>query len=296
VGVWSQHLVTGTDSGRSALDEALVALRCPLCTRPLKRLSRALRCEGGHAFDVARHGYVNFGVGNRQAANADTAAMVAARARFLDRGHYAPVAAALGSLAQRLRPRAGQEGVVVDLAGGTGYYLAAVLRCLPNRVGICIDTSKPALRRASGAHSRVAAIGADVWRDLPLADQSAAIVMNAFGPRNLSETIRVLSRGAVFLLLTPTARHLAEVREPLGMLRIDAAKADRVAARTSGLEQLSSDTLNYTANLTRLGLRDLVAMGPSAYHVEPSDLERRVGALPEVLPVTVSVLLSAYRL
>lgn len=288
--------MTGIDCGRSALESALVALRCPLCTRPLKRLSQTLRCESGHAFDIARHGYVNFAVGNRQAANADTAAMVAARARFLDRGHYAPVAASLGSLAERLRPSAGHECVVVDLAGGTGYYLAAVLRCLPNRVGICIDTSKPALRRSADAHPRVVAIGADVWRDLPLADQSAAVVMNAFGPRNVSETIRVLSRGAVFLLLTPTDRHLAEVREPLGMLRIDAAKADRVAASTSGLERLSSDTLTYTADLTRLDLSDLVAMGPSAYHVEPSDLERRIGAMPDVLPVTVSVQLSAYRL
>jgi 23S rRNA (guanine745-N1)-methyltransferase len=103
--------------------------------------------------------------------------------------------------------------------------------------------------------------------------------MNAFGPRNLRETVRVLSRGAVFLLLALTARHLGEVREPLGMLRIDAAKADRVAASTSGLKQLSADTLDYTANLTRLDLSDLVAMGPSAYHVQPSDLERRVGAL-----------------
>jgi 23S rRNA (guanine745-N1)-methyltransferase len=287
--------VTGTDCGRSALEEALVALRCPLCARPLKQLNQTLQCESGHAFDVARHGYVNFAVGNRQAASADTAAMVAARARFLDRGHYEPVAAALGSLAEGLGPRVGQEGVVVDLAGGTGYYLAAVLRRTPNRVGICIDSSKPALRQAAGAHPRVVAIGADVWRDLPLAGQSAAIVMNAFGPRNLSETIRVLSRGGVFLLLTPTARHLVEVREPLGMLRIDAAKPDRVAASTSDLEQLSSDALDYTANLTRRDLSDLVAMGPGAYHVEPSVLERRIGALPAALPVTISVQIAAYR-
>jgi 23S rRNA (guanine745-N1)-methyltransferase len=203
--------------------------------------------------------------------------MVAARARFRDRGHYAPIAAALGSLAESLRPRAGRDGVVVDPAGGTGYYLAAVLRRIPGRVDICVDTSKPALRQAA-AHPRVVAIGADVWRDLPIADQSAAIVMNAYGPRNMSETIRVLSRGAVFLLLTPTARHLAEVGEPLGMLHIDAAKADRVAASTSGLEQLSSDTLEYTANLTRHDLSDLVGIGPSAYHVEPAACVHRRGA------------------
>jgi hypothetical protein len=55
--------VTGADVGRSGLEEALVALRCPLCARSLKQQpSLTLRCESGHAFDVARHGYVNFAV------------------------------------------------------------------------------------------------------------------------------------------------------------------------------------------------------------------------------------------
>jgi hypothetical protein len=61
--------------------------------------------------------------------------MVAARERFLGRGHYQPLAAALQSLAARHDP--GVPGLVADLADGTGYYLAGLLDALPHRHGAC---------------------------------------------------------------------------------------------------------------------------------------------------------------
>jgi hypothetical protein len=60
------------------------------------------------------------------------------------------------------------EGIVVDLAGGTGHYLSAVLDVSPHRHGLCVEASTPALRRAARAHSRAAAIGADAWSPLPV--------------------------------------------------------------------------------------------------------------------------------
>jgi 23S rRNA (guanine745-N1)-methyltransferase len=75
--------------------------------------------------------------------------MVAARDCFLGRGHYHPLAAAVRSLAAQHDP--GPPGLVVDLAGGTGYYLAYILDALPRRHGLCIDLSVPALQRAARA-------------------------------------------------------------------------------------------------------------------------------------------------
>ena len=74
--------------------------------------------------------------------------MVVARDRFLGRGHYQPVAASVRSLAAQCDQR--EHGLVVDLAGGTGYYLAKILDALPHRHGVCLDLSAPALRRAAG--------------------------------------------------------------------------------------------------------------------------------------------------
>jgi 23S rRNA (guanine745-N1)-methyltransferase len=278
-----------------ALAAALAAVRCPVCEDPLAQDGRQLRCVRGHCFDIARQGYVNLAVGGRPTANADTPAMVAARERFLERGHYAPIAAALAALAARLAPGHGDRGLVLDLAGGTGYYLAAVLEALPDRVGVTVDLSKPALRRAAAAHSRALALGADVWRRVPLAGGSSAIVTSVFGPRNPGETIRLLAEDGAFLLVTPAASHLAEVIGPLGMLSIDAAKADRIAARMTGLDLVASEPISYQVPLMHADLSDLVSMGPSAHHVDPAQLARRVGSLPEPLPVTVCVNLSAYR-
>jgi SAM-dependent methyltransferase len=96
-------------------------------------------------------------------------------------------------------------GLVADLAGGTGYYLAGILDALPHRHGACIDLSVPALRRAARAHPRAAALGADVWQPLPLADRSAALVVSIFGPRNAAETGRILIPGGTLIIATPGA-------------------------------------------------------------------------------------------
>jgi 23S rRNA (guanine745-N1)-methyltransferase len=277
-----------------ALDDALAALRCPLCAAALTRADRALRCERAHAFDLSRQGYVNLDVGGDRAGTADTPEMVAARERFLARGHYAAIAEALSSFAARYEP-AGQPGIVLDLAGGTGYYLSAVLDRVTARTGVCMDVSKPALRRAARAHPRGTAVGCDVWRALPVADRSAMIVLSAFGPRNTGETIRVLAPDGVFLLVTPTTAHLREVIEDLGMLTVDPDKPRRLAVGMAGMNLAADQTLTYRVALTHADLGDLVAMGPSAHHVDPGQFADRVTGLPDPLPVTVSVRVAAYR-
>lgn len=70
-------------------------LICPLCRADLRLDAAAVRCEAGHSFDVARQGYVSLLVGSKPPGTADSTAMVAARAAFLDRGHYAPLASAV---------------------------------------------------------------------------------------------------------------------------------------------------------------------------------------------------------
>ncbi|MFI7636813.1 putative RNA methyltransferase [Nonomuraea sp. NPDC049400] len=66
-------------------------LVCPVCRADVRLDADALRCAKGHAFDVAKQGYVSLLVGNKPPGTADSPEMVAARARFLDAGHYAPL-------------------------------------------------------------------------------------------------------------------------------------------------------------------------------------------------------------
>ncbi|MEU8392947.1 putative RNA methyltransferase, partial [Micromonospora sp. NPDC048843] len=139
-------------------------LRCPVCGEPLAEAAAgttsALRCPRRHSFDIARQGYVNLLAG-RAPHVGDSAEMVAARADFLAAGHYDSISAALSDAAReavgRLRatptPDLGAYPLVVDAGAGTGRYLGAVLAALPDAVGLALDVSKPALRRAARAHS-----------------------------------------------------------------------------------------------------------------------------------------------
>jgi 23S rRNA (guanine745-N1)-methyltransferase len=82
------------------------------------------------------------------------------------------MATRLADLAQQV---ADGPGCVVDVGAGTGYYLAVVLERLTDRVGLALDVSKYALRRAARAHRRVGAVACDVWHGLPVATDSAAV-------------------------------------------------------------------------------------------------------------------------
>jgi 23S rRNA (guanine745-N1)-methyltransferase len=219
--------------------------------------------------------------------------MVAARDRFLGSGHYRRIADATAALAARHDPAG--PGLVVDLAGGTGYYLAGVLDTLRERDGLCVDLSAPALRRAARVHPRVAAAGADVWRPLPLADSCAAHVLSVFGPRNAAETSRLLVPGGTLTIAAPGANHLRELRERLGLIGIDQRKQDRIASAFRDYAQLGETGVRFELELDHAGLAALVAMGPSARHITPEELTGRVDALPALVPVTVDVQVSAWR-
>jgi 23S rRNA (guanine745-N1)-methyltransferase len=278
---------------RHALESVTSHLRCPVCTGQMRLASARLLCGNGHSFDVARQGYVNLTAGRAHPGTADTASMIAARERFLGRGHYRPLAEALRSLAAGREPAG--PGLVVDLAGGTGYYLAAVLDGLPHRHGLCVDLSAAALRRAARAHPRGAAVGADVWRRLPLAPGSAVLILSVFGPRNAAEIGRVLAPGGTLIVAAPGAGHLRELRGPLGLIGVDRHKARRLAGAFGGYAKPGTQTLAYRLNLHHAEVTALVAMGPSAHHVGPDVLADRIRALPSPVAVTVDLNISAYQ-
>ncbi|WP_430499917.1 putative RNA methyltransferase [Micromonospora trifolii] len=282
-------------------------LRCPVCGEPLAEATAgttsALRCPRRHSFDIARQGYVNLLAG-RAPHVGDSAEMVAARADFLAAGHYDLISAALSDAATeavgRLRatptPDFEAYPLVVDAGAGTGRYLGAVLAALPDAVGLALDVSKPALRRAARAHPRAAAALADTWQRLPLADASTAVLLNVFAPRNGPEFHRVLDPAGTLLVVTPDTDHLAELVDALDLLRVDPDKADRVAGSLGGhFTPVSSAVHRAELALTQPEVATLVGMGPSAWHTDPAALAARLAALPEPVRVTVAVRLDVLR-
>jgi len=203
------------------------------------------------------------------------------------------LAAAVRSLAAHYDHRG--PGLAIDLAGGTGYYLARTLDALPHRHGVCLDLSVPALRRAARAHRRAAALGADVWQPLPLAARSAAVVLSIFGPRNPAETSRILAPDGTLILAVPGAAHLGELTGPLGMIGIDQRKPRRLAEAYRGYATSEVIAVNHELKLDHADLTALVTMGPSARHITPQDLAARIRGLPSPVTVTVDLQIRALR-
>jgi 23S rRNA (guanine745-N1)-methyltransferase len=251
-------------------------LRCPVCGRGLARHDRTLRCPEGHAFDIARQGHVHLAPGNR-ALKGDTPEMVEARAAFLAAGHLAPITAALARCAATPAP-----GVIADVGAGTGHHLAAVLDAHPDRAGVALDSSTAALRRAARAHPRITAVACDAWTALPLGDGSTAVLLSVFAPRGAAEIRRVLAPEGIVLAVTPTARHLRELREPLQMLDVEPGKADRLAGDL-GLRERARHPIEHVLTLTAQEARLAAAMGPAGHH------DRDAAELPDTLTATLSV-------
>lgn len=193
--------------------------RCPLCAAPLEREPQSYRCLTGHCFDRAAQGYTHLLPANRKHSKnpGDDKEMVAARAAFLEKGHYAPLLNALCDLVKRETAPLSAP-VLLDSGCGEGYYTAGLSRALtaagqtPQSAGV--DISKWAVRRAAKRLPDGEFAVASVYH-LPLADASADVVTNVFSPLAAEEFLRVLRPGGLFVYVVPSALHLWELKQVL---------------------------------------------------------------------------------
>ncbi|MEV2277012.1 putative RNA methyltransferase [Nocardiopsis sp. NPDC049922] len=276
-------------------DAVATALACPTCGTALEPGARGLECAAGHCFNVAREGYASLLTGATPPGSGDSKEMVADRLRFQHAGHYDAIGLALAdTLARELGDR--PAPLVADVGGGTGHYLTQVLTALPDAVGLTLDVSKFAARRAARAHPRGGAVTADAWRALPLRTGAVDALLNVFAPRAAAEFHRVLRPDGVLVVVTPAPDHLAELRAPLGLLDVDPRKDERLAEGLHGhFAPAGEREVRFTMDLTHDDVTTVVGMGPSARHIAPDDLRARVDALPEPTTVTALVRVHVYR-
>ncbi|WP_040337110.1 putative RNA methyltransferase [Candidatus Blastococcus massiliensis] len=275
---------------------AVAALACPVCGGPLASAADAavLRCPAGHSFDRARQGHVTLLPPGHRPPSGDSAEMVADRMAFLAAGHYAGVSAALADAV--LQGDGAPPEVLLDLGGGTGQHLAAVLALAPGAVGVVLDSSPYAARRAARAHPRAMAVVADTWARLPVRDGAVDRALVVFAPRNGAEIARVLHPAGRLVVVTPAPDHLGELVGPLGLLTVDPDKRARLAASLEPhLVPESTTSRQERLRLDRAAVATLVGMGPHARHLSRDDLATRLGALTEPVGVTVAVHVATYR-
>jgi 23S rRNA (guanine745-N1)-methyltransferase len=251
-----------------------------------------------HSFDVARSGYVNLLPARKKLAPSvgDSREMLSARRRFLETGHFAPLANEIVDLvADSVGEGTGVERGIAEIGSGTGYYIGRVRDRLhvPNLSYFGFDISKEAVKQAARHDPRVTFVLADVKRQIPLVDGSVAALLDVFAPRNAEEFRRVLDAEGSVVVALPAPDHLQELVKHFDLLTVPDDKIDTVAdGFGSTFELTERRPISYEMRLSPEEALDLIAMGPSARHV---DLRRVESELQDRLSVTASFAVQVFR-
>lgn len=270
-------------------------LACPLDHSPLMLAEGAWRCAHGHSFDIARQGYVHLlPVQKKRSLDpGDSKAMVAARRRFLEAGHYAGIA---GAISERAMAALGSLTVsgstvpaVLDAGCGEGYYLRHLAAAAGERpLALAgVDISKwavlSAARRDRGCRW---VVGSNA--NLPVLPGSLDLILCLFGFPAYGEFARVLKPGGRVLQVDAGPDHLRELREIIyPELK---PPRERQATAPEGFEQLDASSLRFTIALAGQGpIADLLAMTPHFYRGSADGLARAANLTSLVVTVDVVI-------
>lgn len=245
---------------------------CPIDKTPLQSVDGAtLKCARGHSFDRAREGHVNLLVVQHKASRdpGDSKAMVAARRRILDAGHYAPIADRIWVEVRRLVAGlpVDMRLTIVDAGCGEGYYLSTIAKAaaleFDDRFRLAgIDISKwavhAAAKRTSGCSFAVA-----TNRHLPFAQGSVDLILSMFGFPLWGCFADVQPPAGVVLMVDPGPDHLRELREIIYPTVKGSLPPSLEAAETAGYQLEDERRLQFRFELTsREQIADLLTMTP----------------------------------
>ncbi|MET3999907.1 putative RNA methyltransferase [Marinobacterium sp. MBR-109] len=253
---------------------SLFALICPVCKLPLQQADNRLGCEHNHSFDLARQGYWNLLLPQRKRSKepGDSADMVQARQRFLQAGHYAPLAQAIVGLLQEHMPTDIPQRLL-DLGCGEGWYTDQLQRQLSLSVA-GLDISKPAVRAASRRNPDIlwlVATGADI----PLADESVDIASLIFGRLLPEPTARVLKPGGLLLVVYPGPAHLRALRSLIYEQVRDSSGFNPEQGLAERFDPVTTRQLAFEFRLdTHEAIQDLLAMTPHGQRLNSAARER----------------------
>jgi 23S rRNA (guanine745-N1)-methyltransferase len=259
-------------------------LRCPICRLDLTATAGALVCRARHSFDLAREGYVNLLRGRRRqpASSGDSQEQLRHRTAFLDAGYFDDIALNIAEHIQQsdTQPIFG-EWRILDAGSGTGHHLARMAKALsPPVVGIGIDISRDAVRRAARRWPRLAFAVADLWTEWPVQDATVDLVVSIFAPKNFPEAARVLHQGGWLVVVYPGTDHLKELRDRFGLMRrhepVDRRYADAVSS-FGGPQTVKR--LHWKTVLDDVAIRSAILMGPNARHTAASALDGELGPI-----------------
>ncbi len=273
--------------------QPFTALACPLDGAPLHREGGAWKCATGHSFDVASQGHTHLlPVQHKRSLDpGDSKEMVAARRRFLNAGHYQPIAEAVARAALADLPA---NAACLDAGCGEGYYLrqlAATASGLGQSLAILgLDISKWAVLAAAKQDPQPNWVVGTNAR-LPVLDGTLDRVLCLFGFPVHAEFARVLKPGGRLIQVDAGPDHLRELREIIYPTLKPQRPSDTAAP--PGFRAPQVETVRFTLALdSQEQIADLLAMTPHLYRASPEG-RARAAALSK-LSMTVDVRIAGF--
>lgn len=248
---------------QSMADSGLTPFCCPVCGAELRRAGGALSCATGHAFDLARQGYVNL---FRRPPDTiyENAALFRARRRAFEAGFFDPLLSALKDAARGER--------LLDAGCGEG----STLRAMGAETRVGVDIARAAVRMAATLDPAAFWCVGDVCA-LPIAQEWADCVFNILTPANYAEFARVLAPDGLLIKIVPNIGHLAQIREAVGKREASGTPEDTLRAASPFFELAHARRICYTVDCDPALAESVFAMTPLTAHEQaPENLPTRV--------------------
>jgi 23S rRNA (guanine745-N1)-methyltransferase len=224
------------------------------CAAPLAQHERRMVCERGHSFDVARSGYVNLlqPQDKRSRIPGDSPEAIAARRRFLDRGHAEPLVRAIVELLP-------VSGPLLDAGCGEGHHLAA-FRAAYGVEAHGVDISVAAIELAARRWRDCNWIVANADRFLPYSDASFSAVTSITARLNAPEFRRVLRDDGTLLVAIPAPDDVIELREAILGDRVERDRVERTVEMFAAHFTLARhERVRHVARLDRESIADVMS-------------------------------------
>ena len=260
---------------------------CPICGCVLARGERALRCENGHSFDIARQGYVNLlPVQQKHSLHpGDTREQVLARRSFLEAGFYAPIAQALIQTARRY----GCSGPILDVGCGEGYYSSRLAAALGAQL-VGLDISKEAVRCAAAKYKDARWLCATASA-LPVEPSSAGLVTSLFALTAAAEFHRVLRSDGLYFQVLAAQDHLLGLKSVMYPKLLN--KEKKTVPEIPGFSLVESIPIRFSFTVEGQQVQNLLYMTPHLFRISAEGAAKL--AATTLLTDTASCVLNVFR-
>lgn len=245
------------------IERATSAFCCPICEQDCDfEPPLTLKCRNGHAFDMAKPGYL-FLLTHGAKAKYDKA-LFEARKRLIETGFFDQMTARIISFIQEIDREKLQ---IVDAGSGEGSHLAHIVQMIPKDVlAFGFDIAKEGVKQAARDYADIIFAVADL-ANMPLKKSETDVIINILSPASYEEFARILKDDGRVIKVIPETNYLKELRT-FFYDDENTYSSTRVQERfKESFSVVHEERVTYKRKLDRSELADLMAMTPLGWHI-----------------------------